>query len=46
VIATPHIGASTEEAQRRAGTDTVDEVLRALKGEPLTALVAPPGWVR
>ena len=46
VIATPHIGASTEEAQRRAGTDTVDEVLRALKGEPLTALVAPPGGVR
>ncbi|MGD0250143.1 MAG: hydroxyacid dehydrogenase [Thermoplasmata archaeon] len=46
VIATPHIGASTEEAQRRAGTDTVDEVLRALKGEPLTALVAPPGGSR
>ena len=43
VLATPHIGASTEEAQRRAGTDTVDEVLRALRGEPLTARVAPPG---
>jgi D-3-phosphoglycerate dehydrogenase / 2-oxoglutarate reductase len=46
VIATPHIGASTEEAQRRAGTDTVDEVLRALRGEPLTALVPPPGGGR
>ncbi|HYA57741.1 MAG TPA: hydroxyacid dehydrogenase [Thermoplasmata archaeon] len=43
VIVTPHIGASTEEAQRRAGADTVDEVLRALRGEPLTALVSPPG---
>jgi D-3-phosphoglycerate dehydrogenase len=46
VIATPHIGASTAEAQRRAGTDIVREVLRALRGEPLTALVAPPGGQR
>jgi D-3-phosphoglycerate dehydrogenase len=46
VIATPHVGASTVEAQRRAGLDTVDEVLRALKGEPLTALVPPPGGPR
>lgn len=45
VIATPHLGASTREAQRRAGFDTVDEVLRALSGEPLTALVLPPGAV-
>ena len=43
VIPTPHLGASTTEAQQRAGTDTVDEVLRALRGEPLTAVVAPPG---
>ncbi|MGP8075578.1 MAG: hydroxyacid dehydrogenase [Thermoplasmata archaeon] len=42
VIPTPHLGASTHEAQQRAGTDTVDEVLRALRGEPLTALVATP----
>ncbi|MCI4368448.1 MAG: hydroxyacid dehydrogenase [Thermoplasmata archaeon] len=41
VIATPHLGASTHEAQARAGKDTVDEVLRALRGEPLTALVNP-----
>ncbi len=43
VIPTPHLGASTEEAQRRAGADVVDEVLRALRGEPLTALVPAPG---
>jgi D-3-phosphoglycerate dehydrogenase / 2-oxoglutarate reductase len=46
VIVTPHLGASTAEAQRRAGFDTVDEVLRAVRGEPLTALVPPPGGVR
>jgi len=46
VIATPHLGASTAEAQRRAGFDTVDEVLRALRGEPLVALVPPPGGGR
>lgn len=43
VLATPHIGASTVEAQRRAGADLVDEVLRAVRGEPLTALVPAPG---
>ncbi len=46
VIATPHIGASTPEAQRRAGDQTVDEVLRALRGETLTALVPSPGGAR
>ncbi len=46
VIATPHLGASTAEAQARAGADVVDEVLRALKGEPLRAEVAPPGGAR
>jgi len=46
VIPTPHLGASTHEAQARAGTDTVDEVLRALRGEPLTALVPAPGGPR
>lgn len=30
VLPTPHIGAATEEGQRRAGADTVDAVLRAL----------------
>ena len=46
VIPTPHLGASTTEAQQRAGADTVEEVLRALRGEPLTALVATPGGPR
>ncbi len=46
LIATPHLGASTPEAQMRAGRDTVEEVLRALRGEPLTALVPPPGGSR
>jgi len=46
VIVTPHLGASTSEAQQRSGSDVVDEVLRALKGEPLRALVAPPGGAR
>ncbi len=43
VIATPHIGASTHEAQRRAGRQVVEEIRRALRGEALTALVPAPG---
>lgn len=43
VLPTPHLGASTHEAQRRAGREIVAEVLRAVKGEPLTAVVAPGG---
>jgi D-3-phosphoglycerate dehydrogenase len=39
LLATPHIGASTLEAQRRAGDEVVDEVLRALAGQPLMHLV-------
>lgn len=35
VIATPHIGAQTEEAQVRAAQDIASEVLAALRGEPL-----------
>jgi D-3-phosphoglycerate dehydrogenase len=35
VIATPHIGAQTSEAQSRAAVDIATEVLAALKGEPL-----------
>jgi D-3-phosphoglycerate dehydrogenase len=35
VIATPHIGAQTEEAQTRAGDDIASEVLAVLGGEPL-----------
>ncbi|APT92674.1 3-phosphoglycerate dehydrogenase [Corynebacterium phocae] len=33
VTVTPHLGASTEEAQDRAGTDVADSVLKALNGE-------------
>lgn len=35
VIATPHIGAQTAEAQSRAAVDIAREVLAALEGEPL-----------
>jgi D-3-phosphoglycerate dehydrogenase / 2-oxoglutarate reductase len=41
VIATPHLGASTHEGQALAGQQVVDETLRALRGEPLQALVNP-----
>jgi D-3-phosphoglycerate dehydrogenase len=40
VVATPHIGAQTEEAQVRAAEDIATEVLRALRGEPLRWKVA------
>jgi D-3-phosphoglycerate dehydrogenase len=33
VVVTPHLGASTAEAQDRAGTDVARSVLRALRGE-------------
>jgi D-3-phosphoglycerate dehydrogenase len=35
VIATPHIGAQTAEAQSRAAEDIANEVLAALNGDPL-----------
>jgi D-3-phosphoglycerate dehydrogenase len=35
VIATPHIGAQTAEAQARAAVDIAGEVIAALKGDPL-----------
>jgi D-3-phosphoglycerate dehydrogenase len=35
VITTPHIGAQTAEAQTRAAEDIANEVLSALRGEPL-----------
>ena len=40
VIATPHIGAQTEEAQERAAKDIACEVLAALRGEALRWKVA------
>ncbi|MFC2055887.1 NAD(P)-dependent oxidoreductase, partial [Chloroflexota bacterium] len=35
VVATPHIGAQTAEAQARAAANIADEVLASLRGEPL-----------
>jgi len=35
VVATPHVGAQTAEAQVRAAVDIAEEVLTALKDEPL-----------
>jgi len=40
VIATPHIGAQTVEAQLRAAEDIASEVLSALQGKPLRWKVA------
>lgn len=40
LIATPHLGAQTVEAQIRAATDIADEVLAALNGESLRWQVA------
>lgn len=40
VIATPHIGAQTAEAQSRAAEDIASEVLAALEGKPLRWKVA------
>jgi D-3-phosphoglycerate dehydrogenase / 2-oxoglutarate reductase len=41
VIPTPHLGASTHEAQARAGAMVVAEVLRAVRHEPLQFQVNP-----
>lgn len=42
VVVTPHLGASTIEAQDRAGVTAAEQVARALRGEvPLNALNAP-----
>ena len=40
LIATPHIGAQTAEAQSRASEDIANEVLSALRGESLRWKVA------
>ncbi|GAC1361511.1 MAG: phosphoglycerate dehydrogenase [Actinomycetota bacterium] len=45
VVVTPHLGASTEEAQTRAGTSIAEQVLLALRGEfaPYAVNVAAGG---
>jgi D-3-phosphoglycerate dehydrogenase len=40
VVATPHIGAQTAEAQSRAAEDIASEVLAALQSKPLRWKVA------
>ncbi|OUD00372.1 hypothetical protein CA983_25935 [Streptomyces swartbergensis] len=42
VIATPHLGASTPEAQERAGTQAAESVLLALTGMPVPEAVNAP----
>ncbi|SMB87450.1 D-3-phosphoglycerate dehydrogenase [Desulfonispora thiosulfatigenes DSM 11270] len=42
VIATPHLGASTEEAQFSVAKDVAEEVLKVLKGEPVKNAVNIP----
>lgn len=42
VLVTPHLGASTVEAQERVAVDVAREVLRVLKGEPATTAVNAP----
>lgn len=40
VVCTPHVGAQTVEAQQRAAADISNEVMAALRGEPLRWKVA------
>src|SRR5690606_7760736 len=42
VVVTPHLGASTAEAQDRAGTDTAEQVTAALTGGVVTNAVNIP----
>ncbi len=42
VVATPHLGASTEEAQVNVAIDVVHEVIRVLHGEPVQNAVNIP----
>ncbi|MCW3131783.1 MAG: phosphoglycerate dehydrogenase [Candidatus Methanospirare jalkutatii] len=42
VIVTPHLGASTEEAQRTAALVIAEEIERALRGEPVRYAVNMP----
>lgn len=42
VIATPHLGASTREAQAHVALQVAEQVLKALSGEPVTSAVNVP----
>ena len=39
VVATPHIAASTQEAQKKVAVQIVDQVIKALRGEPVSTPV-------
>ncbi len=42
VLATPHLGASTQEAQERVAVDIATETLKVLRGEPSMSAVNAP----
>ena len=42
VVVTPHLGASTQEAQERVAVDVAVEVLHVLEGKPATTAVNAP----
>lgn len=42
VVATPHLGGSTVEAQRSIAVEVVDQLLAALRGEPVRGAVNAP----
>ena len=42
VVLTPHLGASTREAQARAGAIIADQVLKVLAGQKAEFVVSPP----
>lgn len=42
VLATPHLGASTQEAQERVAVDIATETLKVLRGQPSQAAVNAP----
>ena len=42
VLATPHLGASTQEAQERVAVDIATEALKVLRGQPSQAAVNAP----
>ncbi|NLY37944.1 MAG: phosphoglycerate dehydrogenase [Firmicutes bacterium] len=44
VIVTPHLGASTFEAQENVAVQVADQVLKALQGEPVASAVNVPGF--
>lgn len=46
VVATPHLGGSTIEAQRSIAVEVADQVLAALRGEPVRGAVNAPALRR